>query len=60
MSNTHMEETHFATLSFLQIINMLIKGQQIMDPMKKSKFSIISWSLKSAKKLFYVFVDIVI
>ena len=33
-----MEEARFATLPFLQIINILIKGQQIMDPMKMSQF----------------------
>jgi Na+/citrate or Na+/malate symporter len=34
-----MEAARFATLPFLQIISILIKGQQIMDPMKMSKFS---------------------
>jgi hypothetical protein len=59
-TNNHMEEARFATLPFLQIINILIKGQQIMDPMKMSQFSFISWSLKYANNLFYVVVDIVI
>ena len=55
-----MEAARFATLPFLQRISILIKGQQIMDPMKMSKFSIIFWSLKSANKLFNFVLDIMI
>ena len=60
MSNNHMEAARFATLPFLQIISILIKGQQIMDPMKMSKFSIIFWSLKSGNKLSNFVLDIMI